>query len=333
MDHGDAQEKGIYAFVQVGKEALTGQGTFTGNCNYTWPVSAMGNYDLQIDEASGLYHVKDALENPLTGYNNLILGAWDPKERDGFIYRDELFFAKNMMVNGTFADSTIYNMGTYPLFGTAMDAFLPGDRIGIDQNPAAVPLLTYRTSSSGRSRPGPPAASDNRIIHLNGIAVDILEQLADGGIRIRILWEENKLQSNVRWCGNIHLHESLEIDEKVTLLIDMGMTPQKPKDPVLFKGQQVFADSSSLVLQPGSNLVLGKKSRLVVDNGSTLTLLQDSEIEIGPRARIIIEPGAWIRTMDGASIKGKGKIVLKGGAAAWISKDSSLAARIRTGNK
>jgi hypothetical protein len=168
---------------------------------------------------------------------------------------------------------------------------------------------------------------------LNGIAVDILEQLDNGGIRIRILWGENIIRSDVRWCGNIHLHESLEINKKVSLLLDMGLTPQRPKDPILFEGQQIFADSSSLVLQPGSKLVLGKKSRLIVDNGSTLTLMQGSEIEIGPRARIIVETGALIRTMDSASIKGKGKIVLKEGAAARISRDSSVAARIRTENK
>ena len=333
MDHGDAQEKGIYAFIQVGKEALSGSGTYSGSCNYTWPLSAMGNHDMLIDERAELYQVNDAPENPFTGYNNLILGAWDLKDRDGIIYRDELFFARNMMLSGTYPDSSIYNMGTYPLFGTAMDAFLPGDRIAIDQNPAAVPLLTYRTSASGRARPGAPAASDNRIIHLNGIAVDILEQLDDGGIRIRILWEENIIQSDVRWCGNIHLHESLKINKKVSLLLDMGLTPQRPKDPILFEGQQIFADSSSLVLQPGSKLVLGKKSRLVVDNGSTLSLLEGSEIEIGARASIIIEPGSRIRTMDGASIKGRGKIVLKEGAAVRISKDSSVTSRIRTENK
>jgi hypothetical protein len=293
----------------------------------------MGNYDLQVDEEAELYHVDDLLENPFTGYNNLILGAWDLKDRDGFIFRDELFFAKNMKFNGRYPDSSFYNMGTYPLFGTAMDAFLPGDRIGLDQNPAAVPLLTYRTSASGRARPGLPAASDNRIIHLNGIGVEILEQRGDGSIRIRIGWEENSLGSDVRWCGNIHLHEHLEIEKKVSLLLDMGLTPQKPKDPISFKGQRIFSDSSSLVLQPGSRLVLGRRSRLVVDNGSTLTLLEGSAMEIGPRARIIIQPGARLRTMDGASISGKGKIILEEGAEARISENSDIQSAVKTGNR
>lgn len=328
MDHGKASRKGIYAFIQVGKESLRGRGTYDGNCNYTWPLSAMGNHDMLIDEKAELYHVNDELQNPFTGYNNLILGAWDLKDKDGIIYRDELFFAKNMKMNGDYPDPTIYELDTYPLFGTARDAFLPGDRIGIDQNPAAAPLLTYRTSASQRSRPGAPANSDNRIIHLNGIAIDILEQLEDGSIRIRISWEENHLQSDVRWCGNIHLHERLEIDNKVSLLVDLGLTPQKPKDPILFMGQQIFADSSSLVLQPSSKLVLGKRSTLIINNGSTLSLQEGSEIEIGRRGSIIIQPSAKIRVMKGAAIKGKGKIIMNEGAYSDFTPGSNVSVKI-----
>lgn len=333
IDHEKNTRKGLYAYIQVGKETLSGSGTFRGNCNYTWPVSAFGNFDFLVNEETRDYLVNDSLSNPFTGYNNLILGAYDLKDHDELIYRNEVFLAKNIKFNGTYPDSSNFNYQTYPLFGTSMDAFQPGDKIGIERNPAAVPVLTYRTSGSPSTRPRLPVLSDNRMIHLNGISVEFLEQLPDGSIKLRIRWDDNHIGRDVRWCGNIHLHESLEIDKKVRLLLDLGLTPQKPKDPILFKGQQIFADSSSLVLQPGSNLVLGKKSRLVVDNGSTLILLEGSEIEIGPRARIIIEPGARIRTSDGASIKGRGIIILKEGAAAMISKDSSLAARIKTGNK
>jgi M6 family metalloprotease-like protein len=324
LDHSDVQKQGIHAYVQVGKETLAGRGTYAGNANYTWPLSAMGNFDWKIDEASELYRVSDALENPFTGYNNLIMGAWDLKKKDGVILRDELFFARNMQMNGGFLDSSFYCLETYPIFGTALDAFVPGDRIGIDQNPAAVTLLTYRTSSSGRGRPGDPSTSDNRIIHLNGLVVDVIEQLEDGSIRVRISWEENRLRSDVRWCGTIHLHEHLEMEKNVRLLLDQGLTPQKPKDPILFKGQQVFADASSLVLQPGSSLALGKKSTLLIDNGSTLVLMEGSEIEIGRRASIILEPTAKIRVMKGATIKGKGKIILNQGASTDLAAGSTI---------
>jgi hypothetical protein len=329
LDHGDALRKGIYAYIQVGKETLKGHTTYHGNCNYTWPLSAMGNYDMVIDEPGELYHLSDELENPFTGYNNLILGAWDLKDRDGIIYRDELFFAKNMKVNGKVLDVSIYGLDTYPLFGTAMDAFLPGDRMGIDQNPAAVPLLTHRTSSSRHGRPGSPAPYDNRIIHLNGIAIEILEQLDNGSVRIRILWDEHQVQNDVRWCGNIQLHETLEVDRKVRILIDQGLTPQKPMNPIELNGQQVFADPSSLVLQPGSKLVLGRNSRLLIDKGSTLVLREGSELETGPRARIIIHPTAKIQAENGTLIHGRGKIVLKEGAVAEFMNDARIESKVK----
>lgn len=328
LDHGEASRKGIYAFIQVGKEAMTGRGTYEGNCNYTWPLSAMGNHDMLIDEKAELFHINDGLENPFTGYNNLILGAWDLKEKDGVILRDELFLARNMQMNGAFPDSSIYNLATYPLFGTSLDAFLPGDRIAIDQNPAPVTLLTYRTSASSRGRPGLPSASDNRIIHLNGLAIDIAEQLQDGSIRLRISWEENHLRSDVRWCGSINLHEHLEIEKNVRLLLDQGLTPQKPKDPIQFKGQQVFADTTSLVLQPGSSLGMGKRSTLMIDNGSSLVLMEGSNIEIGRRAKIILEPGTRFRAMKGATISGKGKIIQKEGAFTDFSAGSTILVKL-----
>ena len=329
LDQGKASRRGIHAFVQVGKEALSGRETYGGNGNYTWPVSAMGNFDMIIDEEAGMYMVSNNMRNPFTGYNNLILGAWDLKERDGVIYRDELFFADNMTLNGVFLDSTQYNLQTYPLFGTARDAFGPGERIAIDENPAAVPVLTYRTYSSRRARPAEPARTDNRIIHLNGIAVDILDQLIDGGIRIRISWDENRLRSDVRWCGNIHLHESLFIEKKVNLMLDQGLTPQKPKDPIQFNGEPVFADTSSLELRSGSRLVLGKKARLEVVHGSSLVLRSGSQVEIGPRARIVIHPTASILAEEGCLVSGRGRIFLEEGSREKIQSGSAIQVRIK----
>ena len=131
LDHSGAFSKGITAYIQVGKETLSGPGLFGGNGNYTWPLSAFGNYDYQIDEESETAMISDDLLNPFTGYNNLVFGAYDLKERDEMINRDELFMIKNLEVKGEFLDSSIYSIDTYPLFGTSLDAFLPG---GQDRN-------------------------------------------------------------------------------------------------------------------------------------------------------------------------------------------------------
>ncbi|MCK4852788.1 MAG: hypothetical protein KAT31_00970, partial [Bacteroidales bacterium] len=113
------------------------------------------------------------------------------------------------------------------------------------------------------------------------------------------------------------------------LLLDQGLTPQKPKDPIKFKKQQIFADSTSLVLKSGSKLVLGRNARIVIDNNSSLSLLEGSEIEIGPRARIIIHPSAKIQAEDGAIISGRGKIILKEGAMVEFMKESYIDVNIK----
>ncbi len=112
-------------------------------------------------------------------------------------------------------------------------------------------------------------------------------------------------------------------------MVDQGLTPQKPRDPIEFKGEKVFADSSSFVLQSGSSLALGKRSMLVIDNGSTLTLLKGSVIEIAARASIIIESSAKIKVMDGATIRGRGKIILKEASAADFSNGASIDVRLK----
>ena len=161
------------------------------------------------------------------------------------------------------------------------------------------------------------------------IAVDILEQLDDGCMRVGISWDGNRIGSDVRWCGTIHLHEDLETNKLVRVLVDQGLTPQKPRDPINFRGQPVFADPSSLVLQKGSSLVLGRRSDLVIAGGSTLSLLEGSELNISPRARIIIEPAAKIMVAAGAIIHGRGRIILQENGLAEFDSGSDIQVRIR----
>lgn len=329
IDHNGACRKGISAYIQVGKETLSGPGLFGGNGNYTWPLSAFGNYDYQIDEESETAMISDDLSNPFTGYNNLIFGAYDLKEKDEMIYRDELFLIKNLEVNGEFLDSSVYRIDTYPLFGTALDAFLPGDRIAIDENPAAVPLMTHYTSSSNRSRPGAPSRYDNRSIHLNGISVDVLEQLEDGSIRIRVRWDERSIRKDVRWCGDIHLHENLFLGKKTRILIDMGLTPQKPIDPIDFMGSKVFADPSRFTLESGSNLVMKKNSTVVIDNLSTLALEPGSRLVMDRRAKIIIRNTGVLQAIEESLITGRGKIILEEGSSADFSPAARIEVKIK----
>jgi hypothetical protein len=280
--------------------------------------SACGNYDYQIDEKTGTACIADSLANPFTGYNNLIFGAYDLGEHDGVIHRNELFQIMNLKVNGEFLDSSLYSIDTYPLFGTAMDAFRAGDRIAIDENPAAVPVLTYYTSSNNRIRPVDPRPYDNRSIRLNGICIEMLDEMPDGSMRIRVRWNEWNIRSRVRWCGDIHLYEELRIRRKAGILIDLGLTPQKPKDPFNFHGREVFSDPSRFTLETGSRLVMKRRSALIIDHYSTLLLEPGSRLELGPRARIIVRDTGTLRALQGCSISGRGSIIRENGAVAEL---------------
>jgi hypothetical protein len=315
IDHEKATRKGLYAYIQVGKETLSGPGTYGGNCNYTWPVSAFGNYDFRISEENQECIVRDDLSNPFTGYNNLILGAYDLGEKDEIIYRNEVFLAKNIKINGEYPDSSDFNLGTYPLFGTSMDAFQPGNKIGIDRNPAAVPVLTYQTPASVRARPQPPVPSDNRVIHLNGISVEFLDQFRDGSIKLRIRWDDTGVGKDVRWCGDVQLHEELFLERGKKILLDQGLTPQRPVDPVMINEENIFADPTSLTVNQGAGIVLGRRSKLVIENKSGLILEPGSSVFLGPRAKIMVRDSSRLVIHPGAEIMGRGKILLDGNSS------------------
>lgn len=320
VDHEKATRKGLYAYIQVGKESSGGPGTFSGQCNYTWPVSAFGNYDFLIDEETRESETSYRLSNPFTGYNNLVYGVYDLNQKDGLIYRNEVFLAKQVKINGQYPDSSKFNFNTYPLFGTAFDAFREGDKIGPDRNPAAVSLLTYRTSSSTRARPSAPVETDNRIIHLNGISVEFLEQLPDGGIRLGIRWDDNTIRKNVRWCGDIHLHEELALDRGKKIQLDQGLTPTRPLNPVVINGSSIFADPSSFVVTEGAVIQMEKKSQLILNNSSSLVLQQESRINLERGARIIVSDSSSLAIHSEAVVTGKGKIILSEGARVDLDK-------------
>ncbi len=332
LDHDKASRRGLYAYIQVGKEILSGPGTYRGLCNYTWPVSAFGNYDFRISEKTGECSVTEAFSNPFTGYNNLIYGAYDLEEKDGVIIRNELFLAKRMKVNGRYPDTADFNYPTYPLFGTSFDAFRPGDKIGLSRNPAAVPVLTYRTSSSPRARPTTPLDSDNRTIHLNGISVEFLEQRADGSIKLRIRWDDTRIDRDVRWCGDIRLYEELELERGIDIMLDRGLTPTRPMNPVRIRGEYVFSDPTTFTVNRGAGIRMDKGSRLIVRNNSSLVLEPGSRIDLEKRAKIVIADSSRLIVHPGTRIGGKGRIIL-GRSASLETEAASIEVGIKSQGK
>jgi hypothetical protein len=160
------------------------------------------------------------------------------------------------------------------------------------------------------------------MIHLNGISVEFLEQLPDGSIKLRIRWDDNKLEKNVRWCGDIHLHEELLLEKKAGILLDQGLTPTRPINPVRIYGENIFADTTVLTLNDSAGIIMKKRSRLVLDNKSSLVLKEGSRISLERKTKIIISDSSRLIIHPGAMITGNGKIILSGDASLDMPQNS-----------
>ena len=109
----------------------------------------------------------------------------------------------------------------------------------------------------------------------------------------------------------------------------MGLTPQKPIDPIDFMGSKVFADPSRFTLESGSNLVMKKNSTVVIDNLSTLALEPGSRLVMDRRAKIIIRNTGVLQAIEGSLITGRGKIILEEGSSADFSPAARIEVKIK----
>jgi hypothetical protein len=288
------QEAGIYAFIQVGKDDTASYG---GASNYIRGLQAFGNYDFEyLDDEKRQLSLNTWMENPFTGYN--MLGR-HPVNRPGvggsnredLLVPGEWFMPEGVVLNGNELTREVFNFETYPLFGTAYDAFLPGDRIHIGGNPAATPVLTWQSMGKGAKGAMPrkdPIAIDNRLVPLNGIAIQIVEQRPDGAVGISIEWDDWKVDQNRRWAGPLVLFDTLIIDEKTRISLEQGLSAQQPfAQAGTEDSNPIFAEPTFLKLMPGSVLIIEKKARFILRDGSRLIEEDGSQIILKKKAAVL----------------------------------------------
>jgi len=238
-----------------------------------------------MDAATNEMSIDSDLENPLTGYH---FWTSPPKDMDGddLIKRGEVIFPYSVKVDGINLPASDFVSGTWPGYGTRFDAFLEGEKIGISTNPSSIPIFTYKTKSSSIDNPNPlPSIDDNRIIRLNGISIEVIDQESDGEVKVKIRWNDFDIAQKTRWCGNITLHDSMYIKNTAVVTLDQGLSPTRPVNPVLFKGNKIFADTTLLTLLSGSGATLSNTSCLntinnskLVVNASASLFMQDSAV-------------------------------------------------------
>lgn len=306
VDHDKILPKGLYAYIQVGKDDRSGIKTFGGPCNYLWPLVAQGSYDFDYDPDNEAYLLKQSRANPLTGATYFVRHMIDLDGDDKLrITQDvtpktEYVFPKKLFVEGKEIPADFFSYMQYPQFGTKETPFVPElhNKIGIAYNPAATPLYSH---TGTKAQP-----DDNRRVYLNGLSIEVLEMRPDGSIKIRIRWDDFDIPTNVRWCGDIVLKEQVIVKRGGSITLDQGYTPQLPEAVQHIDGKAVFAEPTIMEVDSGALLRLERFGNLWIRSGSTLLIRDGARVEMANNSSIVVERGAHVYIEKGAQIK-KGK--------------------------
>jgi hypothetical protein len=332
--------KGIRLNIQVGNDDLTNYSNST--TNYLSPYSSFGNYDFTYsttssksaevlpptvesyeDEAgaTAAYYqttTSDQYSNPFTGYHllqNHAINYIDPNGTSDYdkIYDKEYVLPKNVFFNG----NQIFNY--YPIFGNQYDAFPVGSVVSISTNPSSAAALTYRTPYRYGNAQAPntnPNPMDNRYIFLNGLSIEVLEQKANGDVRVRIKWNNFDVNDDIRWCGPIVLTEKIYLKPNKTIRLDLGLSPTKPVNPITYGGNKVFADPTIFYCKNNSYFKIESNSKVDVANYSTLILESGSTYEVNDGSVLSIKSNSTLQVKSGANliVKGSGQVEIEAGA-------------------
>jgi len=355
--------KGIYAYLQIGKEALTGYQTFGEQNDYLVPLNAFGNYDMEtgVDllrtnyctncnttyeaqwqdavSTNGHVNINTNKLNPFTGGNIALqtpLNSIEPSNVGSnenpiwvsdIITRNEILVATATSIDGVPIPSTDCQYSTYTMFGTRYDAFTVGRKIGIGTNPPTTPRQTYETKSND-SYPFPtPRLYDNNKIYLNGLSIELLEEYPNGDIKVKISYDNFDIENNTRWCGDIVLNEEVNLLENKKITLDLGLYPTRPVNPINFNGEKIYNSPTIFTCNPNSKFTQNENSTVEVKKESTLHLKSNSTYQIKNGAKLIVKSGNTLKIDACARIEVDvlGEIILEDGATLEIEDGAILA--------
>ncbi|MCB9234156.1 MAG: hypothetical protein H6581_21045 [Bacteroidia bacterium] len=307
IDHNKAMSKGIYAFISVGKDDLTGSQAYGEANNYTWPLVAEGNFDFGYRPSDKTLLMDDANANKFTGINYLITHAAD-LNNDGIIQTASIgenvenFRPERLEINGVAPPEEYFSYRTLPEFGTSKMAWGLGkyNKIGLDENPTAVPVLTHFTPGDQ------PQNTDMRRILLNGISVTVTQEDFNGDVHVKIRWDDFDLSHDARWCGNILAREGFNLRNGAKISLEQGLTPQNPRAVQEIEGKKIFAEPTVLEIGSGATVEMASNTEILVKKGSTLLIRAGSSLNMERNAKITVEEGGFLYVEKGASISRKG---------------------------
>ena len=302
---------GLHAYMQVDRGQKTGNGIFGGEADYLRAMPASGAHDISLrgdtvrfeclwPGQTEPYIVDTRLANPLTGHQDLEFPVFD-RNGDGRLMRNENLTVRIEVRDGQWIDKAL-------LHGHARQAFTPGgnNKLGMGTNPSTANMLTLVGAiNRDKYKGGKP---NNRVIHLNPISVQLLEQRMDGSQLIQVRNDDTFLDRDIRWCADsIVLHNvtgfggyALWLADGKRLLLDRSRTPTRIDAAEVFQRRTYFSDPTRLVMEPGARMFIGA--------GSTVELIASSELHVQAGCVIDMHSTAKVK-VDASS-----RIVLHGDA-------------------
>jgi hypothetical protein len=315
-------EAGLFMTMQVDRDDRQGTNIFGGHADYLRPVPANGNFDLSLrgDTLHGScpfggttfpFRMEDRWANPLTGNHELELPVYD-RDGDGRLQRSEHYVPRARVRRGRIeADGVFY--------GRPEHAFrMTGNRkLGMATNPSSANMLTLVSRGTVDShKRGLPNV---RVIHLNGIAVELVDVAANGDATVRVRNNDVVIDRDVRWCADSIVlpplrgaaSPALVLAPKRTLLLDRSRTPTRIDAPEVAGGRTWFSETTAFTVLPGASMDLGRRSVLELRNGSVLHLMPGAGMRLGPKARLKLDATSRIHVHSGALLEGPPKLVTK----------------------
>ena len=310
---------GIYAFLQVDRENKVGKDIYGGHADFLRPLVASGHTDLYVageyehtctspGKGTTLGRDKD-LCNPLTGSQDLELPRFN-RNGDDRLGARELEMLNKELRNGVIHDHAYF-------FGNARQAFtLQGNhKLGMGTDPSTASQMTLVCAEQDVLKGAKP---NNRVVYLNGIGVDMLEQRLNGDIVVRVRSGDVRLEQDIRWCADsIVLNDlrgpdghSLVVASGKRLLLDRSRTPTRVDRPETVGGITYWSDPTRLTLAPGARMRLEDKAVLELRGGSELHLMPGSVLELAPKSRIKVRDGRLV-VHEGARLDAPEKAVKK----------------------
>ncbi len=309
----DKATPGLYAYIQVNMETMTGRSLADGYADYLRPLPANGLWDFSWGNTTiqnpgcindNFYYphsMRRGYENSFSGSHEMELVFGD-YNRNGKIEVEEYRVPAIRKAKGN-------AIAKLPILGAKEHAFtLKGNHcIGMWTNPSSCGLVTAVTAGGELNAGKPP---NNRTIYLNGLRIEILNipLPVKGAIYISIQFSDYTVRNSIRWCADTIVFPAsepgnpkvLSVENRSELHIHRGLTPTRILYPDTIRGRLLYSKPTVFIIGKNSQLKIKKGSVLRISNGSELIVSEGAGIILEEKSSLIISGGSRIIFEDGS---------------------------------